>query len=214
MKNIIIVGTGGVARETTLIIKEINLLKPSWNILGYIDNDTKKFGEYIDGYKVLGDLDVLKSITEDFHLVIAISSYKVKKTIVEKLRGEYPYATIIHPKVVINDSITIGYGTIIYEGTIITVNVHIGNHVIISPKCGIGHDSTLQDYVSLLWNVNISGNDLIKEGVIMGSASTIIQGKVIGSSSIIGAGAVIINDIPSSSTVVGVPGRIIKGQIS
>ena len=49
---------------------------------------------------------------------------------------------------------TVGEGTIIYEGAILTANIEIGNHVIISTKCGVGHDSIIKDYVSLLWNVN------------------------------------------------------------
>ena len=44
-------------------------------------------------------------------------------------------------------------GTIIYEGAILTANIEIGNHVIISPKCGVGHDTVIKDFVSLLWNV-------------------------------------------------------------
>ena len=105
---------------------------------------------------------------------------------------------------------TVGEGTIIYEGAILTANIEIGNHVIISPKCGVGHDSIIKDYVSLLWNVNVSGNDLIEEGVMMGSGSTVIQGKKIGKGSIIGAGAVVVNDIESFSTAVGVPAKVIK----
>ena len=88
--------------------------------------------------------------------------------------------------------------------------IEIGNHVIISPKCGVGHDSIIKDYVSLLWNVNVSGNDLIEEGVMMGSGSTVIQGKRIEKGSTVGAGAVVIDDIDSYSTVVGVPAKVIK----
>ena len=130
--------------------------------------------------------------------------------IVNIINNKFKFATIIHPKVEIHDYIKIGEGTIIYEGSILTTNIKIGKHVIISPKCGIGHDSIIKDYASLLWNVNVSGNDVIEEGVMMGSGSTIIQGKKIGQCSTIGAGAVIIENIDSFSTAVGVPARIVK----
>ena len=65
-----------------------------------------------------------------------------------------------------------------------------------------------------MWNVNVSGNDLIEEGVMMGSGSTVIQGKKIGKGSIIGAGAVVVNDIESFSTAVGVPAKVIKSDKS
>ena len=49
---------------------------------------------------------------------------------------------------------------------------------------------------------------------MMGSGSTVIQGKKIGKGSIIGAGAVVVNDIESFSTAVGVPAKVIKSDKS
>ena len=210
MKNIVIIGAGGVGREVSLIIQQINELEPTWNLLGFIDDNTDNWGKVINGYSVIGGIDSLEFLSNDTYIVIAIANYEVKKKIVNKVNNKFKFATIVHPKVWIHDYMTVGQGTIIYEGAILTANIEIGNHVIISPKCGVGHDSIIKDYVSLLWNVNVSGNDLIEEGVMMGSGSTVIQGKKIGKGSIIGAGAVVVNDIESFSTAVGVPAAVIK----
>lgn len=210
MKNIVIIGAGGVGREVSLIIQQINELEQTWNLLGFIDDNTDNWGKVINGYSVIGGIDSLEFLSNDTYIVIAIANYKVKKNIVNKINNKFKFATIVHPKVWIHDYMTVGEGTIIYEGAILTANIEIGNHVIISPKCGVGHDSIIKDYVSLLWNVNVSGNDLIEEGVMMGSGSTVIQGKKIGKGSIIGAGAVVVNDIESFSTAVGVPAKVIK----
>ena len=214
MKNIVIIGAGGVGREVSLIIQQINELEPTWNLLGFIDDNTDNWGKVINGYSVIGGIDSLEFLSNDTYIVIAIANYEVKKNIVNKINNKFKFATIVHPKVWIHDYMTVGQGTIIYEGAILTANIEIGNHVIISPKCGVGHDSIIKDYVSLLWNVNVSGNDLIEEGVMMGSGSTVIQGKKIGKGSIIGAGAVVVNDIESFSTAVGVPAKVIKSDKS
>ena len=214
MKNIVIIGAGGVGREVSLIIQQINELEQTWNLLGFIDDNTDNWGKVINGYSVIGGIDSLEFLSNDTYIVIAIANYEVKKNIVNKINNKFKFATIVHPKVWIHDYMTVGEGTIIYEGAILTANIEIGNHVIISPKCGVGHDSIIKDYVSLLWNVNISGNDLIEEGVMMGSGSTVIQGKKIGKGSIIGAGAVVVNDIESFSTAVGVPAKVIKSDKS
>ena len=210
MKNIVIVGAGGVGRETSLIIQQINELKITWNLIGFIDDDVNSWGNVINGYPVIGGMDSLEKLSLDTYVVVAIANYEVKRKIVNRINNKFKFATIIHPKVYIHDYINIGEGTLIYEGAILTTNIKVGNHVIISPKCGIGHDSIIKDYVSLLWNVNISGNDVIEEGVMMGSASTVIQGKRIGKGSTVGAGAVVIDNIDSYSTVVGVPAKVIK----
>ena len=214
MKNIVIIGAGGVGREVSLIIQQINELEQTWNLLGFIDDNTDNWGKVINGYSVIGGIDSLEFLSNDTYIVIAIANYEVKKKIVNKVNNKFKFATIVHPKVWIHDYMTVGEGTIIYEGAILTANIEIGNHVIISPKCGVGHDSIIKDYVSLLWNVNVSGNDLIEEGVMMGSGSTVIQGKKIGKGSIIGAGAVVVNDIESFSTAVGVPAKVIKSDKS
>lgn len=213
MKDIIIIGAGGVGREVAFIIEEINKEMPTLNILGFIDDNKEIHGKVINGYSVLGDLSYLDNYEkkeEKPEVVIAIANYNVKKNIVFKLNNKFNFATIIHPEVSIHNTVTIGNGSIIYKGVIMTTNITIGNHVIVSPKCGIGHDSIIKDYVSLLWNVNISGNDVIEEGVLIGSAATVIQGKKVGQSAIIGAGAVVVKDILSNTTNVGVPSIMIK----
>ncbi len=210
MKNLIIIGAGGVGREVSLMIQQINELEPTWNMIGFIDDNVDNWGKVINGYSVIGGLDSLGFFSADTYVVIAIANYKVKKRIVSKLNGKYKFATIVHPRVWIHDFMTLGEGSIVYEGVILTSNIEIGKHVIVSPKCGIGHDSVVKDYASLLWNVNVSGNDLIEEGVTMGSGSTVIQGKIIGQGAIIGAGAVVINDIEPYCTAVGVPAKVIK----
>ena len=210
MKNIVIIGAGGVGREVSLIIEKINKLKATWNLIGFIDDNINSWNKVINGYPVIGGINCLETLPSDTYVVIAIANYNVKKKIVNKINNKFKFATIIDPRVWIHDYITIGEGTIIYEGVILTANIELGNHVIVSPKCGIGHDSIIKDYVSLLWNVNVSGNDVIEEGVMMGSGSTVIQGKRIEKGSTVGAGAVVIDDIDSYSTVVGVPAKVIK----
>ena len=210
MKNLVIIGAGGVGRETALIVQQINQLDDTWNLVGFVDDNLDNFGKVINGYSVIGGIDTLELLDEDYYVVIAIANYKVKKSIVERLKGKFRFATIVHPKVWIHDFMTLGEGSIIYEGAILTSNIEIGNHVIVCPKCGVGHDSKVKDYVSLLWNVNVSGNDLIDEGVLMGTGSTVIQGKTIGKGATIGAGAVVVDNVDPFSTAVGVPAKVIK----
>lgn len=210
MKDLVIVGTGGVGKETALIVEDINEISQEWNLLGFIDDNKELIGKEINGYKVLGDREFLNNFDKEVYVVIAIADYCIKEELVKYLTNKnIQYATLIHPSVKINRTISIGKGCIIYQNVIMTVNINIGNHVIISPKCGIGHDSLIEDYVTVLWNVNISGSERIKQGVTLGSGCTIIQGLEIGRGSFVGAGAVVIRDIDESKTAVGVPTRYV-----
>ena len=211
MKDLVIVGTGGVGKETALIVEDINEISQEWNLLGFIDDNKELIGKEINGYKVLGDREFLNNFDKEVYVVIAIADYCIKEELVKYLTNKnIQYATLIHPSVKINRTISIGKGCIIYQNVIMTVNINIGNHVIISPKCGIGHDSLIEDYVTVLWNVNISGSERIRQGVTLGSGCTIIQGLEIGRGSFVGAGAVVIRDIDESKTAVGVPTRYVE----
>ena len=212
LKDIFIIGSGGVGREVAWIIEEINKKEPTFNIVGFIDDNKYIHGKYINDYRILGDIELLKSKYKGSRVVIGITNFKNKKRIVEYLGDDFIFENIIHPGVEINRNIDIGNGVIIYPGVIMTTNIFIGNHVIISPKCGIGHNSVIKDYASLLWNVNVSGYVVIGKGALVGSGATIIQNGKIGNGATIGAGAVVIRSIREGSTNVGVPSREVKNE--
>ncbi|MWK60345.1 transferase, partial [Pseudomonas otitidis] len=94
--------------------------------------------------------------------------------------------------------------------TIITVDIKIGNHVIINLDCTLGHDDIIHDYVTIYPSVNVSGNVEVGECSELGTGMQIIQGKIIGNETIVGAGAVVIRDIPDKCTAVGNPAKVIK----
>ena len=109
-----------------------------------------------------------------------------------------------------SNCVKIGEGSIVCAGTILTVNIYIGNHVIINLDCTVGHDANLKDFVTLYPSCNISGLVQIEECTEIGTGSQVIQGKNIGGNSIIGAGSVVIKDLGNNITAVGTPCAPIK----
>ena len=209
MKNIVIIGAGGFAREVAWLIEEINKKNEQWNILGFIDDDTENNGKSLNGYKIIGNTDYLNEMNKNIYAVIAIGNGKIRKKVVEKLKKR-KFGILIHPNVSISDSISIGEGSIICSGNILTVNINIGKHVIINLDCTIGHDAVIENFSTFLPGTNLSGETIVEECSTLGTGSTVIQGVKIGKNVMVGAGAVVIRDISDDSTAVGNPARIIK----
>jgi sugar O-acyltransferase (sialic acid O-acetyltransferase NeuD family) len=209
MKDIVIIGAGGFGREVAWLIEEINKIDLEWNIVGFVDDDQSIQGTEVNGYKVVGNIDWLKE--QELYVVNAIGDPNVKKKIIEKLSGsKNKYPVLIHPSVIYSESVHFGEGAIICAGNILTVNIEIGKHAIINLDCTIGHDANIGDYSTILPSVNISGFVNTEECVSIGTGSAIIQGVNIGKNTIIGAGSVVIKDLPSNCTAVGSPAKPIK----
>lgn len=212
MKNIVIIGAGGFGREVAWLIEDINKVKREWNIVGFVDDNESILGKEINGYKVIGNIEWLKN--QELFVVNAIGDPIIKKKVIERIKdSKNLYPVLLHPSVICSDKVMIGEGSVICAGNIITVNIEIGKHVIINLDCTVGHDAILGDYVTVLPSVNISGHVRIEECVSLGTGSAIIQGVTIGANTVIGAGAVVIKDLPANCTALGIPAKPIKFNI-
>ena len=212
MQNIVILGAGGFGREVLDIIIAQNKVSERWKILGFVDEDPELKGKVLNGYPVLGSFDWFSKIDlKEIMVVCAIGDNISKKKVVEKAKGlGLTFANVVHPSVIMTEFVTLGEGVIICAGCILTNQITIGNHVIINLDVTIGHDSIIEDFCTLSPGVHISGRNKIGEGANVGTGAVTIQGIVIGRWSIIGAGAVVAQDIPDKVVAVGVPAKPIK----
>lgn len=209
MKDIVIIGAGGFGREVVWLIEDINKVNKEWNLLGFVDDNESIQGKDVNGYKVVGNIEWLK--TQEIYVVNAIGDPIIKKKVQGKLDGSKNYYPVLmHPSVISSDKVKIGEGSIICAGNIITVDIEIGKHVIINLDCTIGHDAKIDDYSTILPSVNVSGNVHIEQCVSVGTGSAVIQGVKIGENTIVGAGAVVVKDLPANCTAVGSPAKPIK----
>lgn len=212
MKDLVIFGAGNFGRETADLVEDINGEQKQWNLLGYIDETPEKQGSLINKYPVLGGLAWLEKNTgHPLWLVCAVADPRDKSHLIRALsRFPLHFANLIHPDAKLSRSVQLGSGNILCWNTFLSTDVQIGSYVTINPGCKIGHDTIIRDYTSLYWDITLAGNVLIREGCEIGSKAVIIPEKKVGRWSIVGAGAVVIHDIPEYCTAVGVPAKPVK----
>lgn len=212
MRDIIIVGAGGLGREVVWLIRRINEKNDTkWNILGFVD-DGVEAGTQVQGFTVLGNMAYLQNYEKNVHVVCAIAKSAIKRKVIEKLQTNtnISFPNLIDPSVICSDSAMLGIGNIVCANSVVSVNVQINDFVLIDWNCTVGHEAILESYTTLYPGVRVSGDTVIGKETEIGTGSCIIQGKTIGQNAVIGAGAVVVRDIPENCTAVGNPAKVIK----
>ena len=210
--NCVIIGAGNYSY---VLLNYINEQKEKVNIIGFLDDDVSLHGTLILGKPVLGNINLLESLYNSHNIEAVYCPIGNIKTRVRFLKYAsslgYMLPNFIHESSVVGPNVSMGKGIYIMPGTIVMPSATISNYCMLSMGISVGHDTSFDEGVFVANGCNIGGNIIIKKETFVGMGATIISGvKFIGKNSVIGAGAVIIKDVPDSSVVVGNPGRIIK----
>lgn len=208
---LVILGAGGFARETLDVVEAINADKPRYDVLGFVvDEKYGRAGDIVNEKPILGGFSWLDA-HNDVLAVCGVGAPEVRRHMIRRVQNlGIKFATLIHPSVIMTRWTSIGEGTVVTAGCILSNNIIVSNHVHINPGCTIGHDVTIEAFASLAPGVLVSGNVSIGEGVYVGTGANVIEKKAVGAWSIVGAGSTVVKDVPPNSTVVGVPARVIK----
>lgn len=211
MQEVTIIGAGGCGREVADIIEAMNVDQPRYTVLGYIvEAKYAIVGKMINDLPVIGDFEWFEKHPQ-VQTICAAGMPEIRHRLVAKAeKAGAKFFNAIHPSVILSRWITISEGVVIASGTTVTNRVNIGRHVHINNGCTVNHDDSLDDYVTLSPGVHLAGNVVLEKGAYMGIGSIVIQQKTIGRWSIVGAGSTILEDVPPNTTVVGVPGKVIK----
>ena len=207
LKDIIVIGGGGHAKIVISLLKKIS----KYNILGYAD--IQDHGQVL-GVKYLGyDDDVLKYDTKPT-LALGIGQIKnisFRKSIVDLFKKNgFEFETIISPDSIINEEVEIGEGTVIIDGAVINSGSNIGKYSIVNTKVSVDHDCIIRDFVHIAPGVTICGGVKVEKDSFVGTGTTILQYKHIGTNCIVGAGSVVTKDIPDNVIAYGNTCEIIR----
>jgi len=125
-------------------------------------------------------------------------------------KGHYFWARLISQRAARKTGIEIHPGAEIGNGFFID---H-GHGVIIGETTIIGNNVTLYQGVTLGGTGKETGkrHPTIEDNVMISAGAKVLGSFTIGANSKIGAGSVVLEEVPPNSTVVGVPGRVVKRE--
>lgn len=207
MKDIIIVGAGGCGREVANWIEDINKEKETWNILGFIDDNLNVLDVVPSKYKVIGSISN-HSPKRNTYYAMGIATPAIKKEIAEiMMKRGAEFVSIIHPSTKIYSEIPLGRGIITYPNAKISTGCKVGDFVNIQSTI-VGHDVTIEDYVTVSSSCGITGGVKLREGCFLADHAVIAVGLEIGKNSYVGIGSVVIRDVKEGTKVFGNPARV------
>ena len=210
-KKIVLIGAGGFGREVASIIEVVNSYKPTYELLGFLDDGSQYHeGMTINGYPWLGNHTWIAEHKESIVCTCCIGNPKVKKKIQEELTEEgVVFETIIaHGGFgYIGPETEIGPGCVFYGGVTISVNCKIGAGVVMNQMVNIGHDVSIGNYTTIMPFTGISGNCKVGEAVNIGGHAFVVPGRKIGDGATVAAGSIVFANVKAGTTVLGNPAK-------
>jgi UDP-N-acetylbacillosamine N-acetyltransferase len=209
MKKIIIWGAGGHA----LVVAEA-LRSNGEEVAGFIDSvNESRAGELLIGHPVWQSLEDALTAVMSGQAEIALGfghcAARCRLNHHLKTLGFMP-KTVIHARAQISPSAVLGHGVYVGPLAVLEASCSIGEAVIVNAGSIVCHECVIADGVSVCPGATLGGRVKVGRMSWLGIGCSAIDKIVIGDKCYIGAGAVVVRDIPDGKLAYGVPARVIR----
>lgn len=144
-------------------------------------------------------------------VIVAIGNNAIRQAKLDALQANGgTLVSLVHPVAVVSQYATLGAGSAVLAGAVVNAGACIGRGAILNTGCSVDHDCILGMAVHVSPGAHLAGGVIIGEGSWIGIGASVKQLVRIGSHVTVGAGAVVLADVPDGITVVGVPARSIN----
>ena len=209
MKNLIIVGAGGMGRTIYDMARENAGYEKEFIIKGFIDDNLKSLDGF-DGYPpVLGKISDY-SIQQDDIFVCSIGGDFRRQCMESILSRGGEFFTMIHPTSRIGTNVHIGEGCYVGAFTTIAADAYIDDYNFIQTNTIIGHDVHIGKWNRIDSFVMCVGGTRIGNGCMIHTHAMLNHNVEVGDGAHIGACSFVINSVPEGATVFGNPARRLR----
>jgi sugar O-acyltransferase (sialic acid O-acetyltransferase NeuD family) len=210
VRELLLVGAGGLAREVAEAVRATNAVRPTWELLGFLDDDPVKHGVLMAGVQVL---DAVETVYEHPNAQVLLcpgrpDNYMSRRLLAERLGLDNDrYATVVHPTATVGTTCELGAGSVLLAHVDLTADVVVGRHVVVMPQVVLTHDVRIDDWATLASGVRLGGGCHVGRGAYLGSGACLREGITVGEWAMVGMASVVTRDVPPERLWFGVPAR-------
>lgn len=212
-KNIIILGSGGLASECYQYLQEVIQQDSDITFKGFLSPSNSLSPYTLENY-YLGSEDCYDFSKNDY-VIIAIADPQTKQQVFTKLKKRnIKLFNLISPRALVthNSSLQMGEGNIIAPFCTIGLNVKIGNCNLLNSSSNISHDCSIGDFNTISSGCILNGSSKIQNSNFLGTFSTLLPKASLESYCQLSAGSIVFKKFKSNVLLFGNPAKII-GEI-
>lgn len=207
---IIIIGAGGHAA----VVADA-LLAAGQKVVGFVDPDPSRHGQWLCGLPILGDDDILSAMDRArLRLANGIGGTRgegLRAFVQHRLVASgWHFVGLRHPSSVISPFARIATCAHVLAGSVVQPGAVVGVGCIVNSGAVIEHDADLGAFVHVACNATLCGAVRVGEHSHVGAAAVVRQGVSLGARTVVGAGAVVVRDFAGGGVLIGVPARPIE----
>ncbi|WP_372593646.1 NeuD/PglB/VioB family sugar acetyltransferase [Actinotalea sp.] len=203
---LLLVAASGLAREVLAAVR----VRGTHEVVGLLDDNEDLHGSSVGGVRVLGGIESVAD-HPDALLVVCAGKGSSRAALVERL-GASPerFATVLHPTVEVPGGCTVGPGSVLLSGVVLTADVTVGSHVVAMPQVTFTHDDVIEDFATFAAGVSLGGSVRVGRGAYLGMNVSVREGLSVGAGATVGMGAAVLASVPGGQTWAGVPARALR----
>ena len=213
--DIVIWGAGGLG-EFVLYILSYN---SETRVRAFLDDNPDLQGKELMGLPILKpDRETLLKLREEgvSHGIVGIGNGRVREKLSHRLEElGYRITSAVHPTAHISPMVTLGKGAIVGSRANLFYDATLGDFIFVGPSVTVSpHNLIIEDNVELCVGSMVAGRVHIHKNAFVGASANVVHREFgslsVGEDALIGAGALVLEDVPIRAVVVGVPARIIR----
>ncbi len=209
MKDLIIIGAGGMGRTMYDLARESLGYGIEFQIKGFIDDNISALNGFIGYPPIVGTISAYCPEANDV-FACSIGGHARRRCMESLINRGAEFISLIHETARIGSNVKIGKGNLVGSFTIVAADAIIGDYNFIQSMTIIGHDVVVGN-----WN-RIDSQVMMVGGIILGNYNMVHTGAMInhnvhiGNDCTIGACSFVTMDVENGSTLFSTPARRLK----